>query len=459
MNDGVVPGSFRDPSGHVFQRDGVLYRQVNPSYADSYDQLIQSGLYDALTKRKLLIPHEEADQTSTTTAPPAYRILKPTRIPFISYPYEWCFGQLKEAAMATLEIQKLSLEFGMSLKDSTAYNIQFVDNGALLMDTLSFEPLREGEPWVAYRQFCQHFLAPLALIAHRDTRLSCLAQRYIDGVPLDLASKLLPGKTYFRTSLLTHIHLHSKSQSHFQGKQVSSRRRKVSLIALMGILDSLETGVRKLSLRQSKTTWSEYYDETNYTKTAFEAKKRQVAQFIELAKPTNVWDLGANNGVFSRIAAAGQIPTVSFDFDPMAVEQNYLACKEAQVTNLLPLVMDLANPSPAIGWNNTERQSLLDRGPADLAMALALVHHLAIANNVPLPALAQFFASLCNWLIIEFVPKEDSQVQRMLSTRDDIFASYTAEGFESEFARLFEIVEKQAVGDSSRTLYLLKKRL
>jgi len=141
MNDGVVPGSFRDPSGHVFERGGVLYRQVNPSYADSYDQLIESGLYDALTKRNLLIPHEEMDQASNTPAP-AYRILKPTRIPFISYPYEWCFGQLKEAALATLEIQKLSLEFGMALKDSTAYNIQFVDNRALLMDTLSFEPYR-----------------------------------------------------------------------------------------------------------------------------------------------------------------------------------------------------------------------------------------------------------------------------------------------------------------------------
>ena len=229
-------------------------------------------------------------------------------------------------------------------------------------------------------------------------------------------------------------------------------------MALMGILDSLETGVRKLGLKQTKTTWSEYYDETNYTKAAFEEKKRQVEQFIELANPAGAWDLGANNGVFSRIAATKQIPTVSFDFDPMAVEQNYLICKETKVSNLLPLVMDLTNPSPAIGWNNTERQSLLDRGPADLAMALALVHHLAIANNVPLPALVQFFASLCNWLIIEFVPKEDSQVQRMLSTREDIFTDYTAAGFESEFARVFEIVEKQAVGDSSRTLYLMKKR-
>ncbi len=457
MNDGVVPGSFRDPAGHVFERGGVLYRQVNPSYADSYDQLIESGLYDALVRRNLLIPHEEVDQPSITPAP-AYRILKPFRIPFVSYPYEWCFGQLKEAALATLEIQKLSLKFGMSLKDSTAYNIQFVDNRALLMDTLSFEPYPEGEPWVAYRQFCQHFLAPLALIAYRDTRLSCLSQRYIDGVPLDLASKLLPGRTYLRTSLLTHLHLHSKSQTHFQNKQVVSRRRKVSRLALMGILDSLESGVRKLALKKCRTTWSEYYDETNYTKDAFAEKKRQVEQFIEFAKPAGAWDLGANNGVFSRIAAAKQIPTVSFDFDPMAVEQNYLTCKETKVSNLLPLVMDLANPSPAIGWNNSERLSLLDRGPADLAMALALIHHLAIANNVPLPALARFFASLCNWLIIEFVPKEDSQVQRMLSTRDDIFADYTVEVFEDEFARLFEIVEKQAIRDSSRTLYLMKKR-
>ena len=457
MNDSVIPGSFRDPSGHVFERGGTVYRQVNPSYAESYDLLIDSGLYAALVKRNLLIPHEEVDETPTTSTP-IHRILRPARIPFISYPYEWCFGQLKEAALATLAIQKLSLEFGMSLKDSTAYNIQFVDNHALLMDTLSFEPYREGEPWVAYRQFCQHFLAPLALIAYRDTRLNCLSQRYIDGVPLDLASALLPNRTYLRSSLLTHLHLHSKSQSHFQDKQVVSQRRKVSRVGMLGILDSLEGGVRKLTLKESKTTWSEYYDETNYTKAAFEKKKKQVEKFIHLASPSDVWDLGANNGVFSRIAAGKQLNTVSFDFDPMAVEQNYRICRKSNVSNLLPLVMDLANPSPAIGWNNVERQSLLDRGPADLAMALALIHHLAISNNVPLPSLAQFFASLCNWLIIEFVPKEDSQVQRMLSTREDIFSDYMPDVFEDEFARLFEIVEKQAIKDSNRTLYLMKKR-
>lgn len=457
MSDGAIPGSFRDPSGHMFVEDGILYRQVNQSYAETYRQLIDTGLYEALTREKLLIPHEELPKTLGALEG-AFRILRPVRVPFISYPYEWCFGQLKEAALATLRIQKLCLEFGMSLKDSSAYNIQFVDNRAILIDTLSFEKYREGEPWVAYRQFCQHFLAPLALIAYRDNRLNCISQRYIDGVPLDLASGLLPPRTYLRPTLLTHLHIHSKSQRHFQDKQVVSHSRKVSKVGLMGILDSLETAVRKLCLSKGKTTWSDYYDETNYTKKGFEEKKQTVDLFIGLAKPASVWDLGANNGVFSRIASSRQIPTVSFDFDPLAVEQNFLLCRKKKISNLLPLVMDLVNPSPALGWNNQERQSLLDRGPVDLVMALALIHHLAITNNVPLRSLAQFFASLCNWLIVEFVPKDDSQVQRMLSTRDDIFTDYSSQVFEEEFGHLFEIMKKQPISESLRTLYLMRRK-
>ena len=206
--------SFRDPSGFLFSREGVLYRQVNQVYAADFTRLMDSGLYDKLIKAGLLIPHVESD---LKPAQPelAFKVIRPERVPFISYPYEWSFGQLKDAALATLSIQKRALKLGMSLKDASAYNIQFYNGKPVLIDTLSFETYQEGEPWVAYRQFCQHFLAPLALMAYRDVRLSQLLRVYIDGIPLDLASELLPGRTRWNLGLATHIHLHASAQKRY----------------------------------------------------------------------------------------------------------------------------------------------------------------------------------------------------------------------------------------------------
>lgn len=199
-----MPGSFRDPSGFIFFENGSLYRQVNIVYRENYDQLINSGLYETLVRLGLMVSHEEVDLHYARTNS-AYRILKPALIPFISYPYEWCFSQLKDAALTTLEIQKKALDFGMSLKDASAYNIQFLDGKPVFIDTLSFEKYEEGQPWVAYRQFCQHFLAPLALMCFSDVRLNQLLRIYPDGIPLDLASCLLPLRTFLKFSLLSHI--------------------------------------------------------------------------------------------------------------------------------------------------------------------------------------------------------------------------------------------------------------
>ncbi len=217
--------SFRDPSGFLFSHEGVLYRQVNQAYAADFSRLMDSGLYDKLIKAGLLIPHFESD-----IKPPqpelAYKVIRPEGVPFISYPYEWSFGELKDAALATLSIQKRALKMGMTLKDASAYNIQFHQGRPVLIDTLSFEIYKEGEPWVAYRQFCQHFLAPLALMAYRDIRLSQLMRVYIDGIPLDLASELLPMRTRFNLGLATHIHLHASAQKRYADTAVSEARRK-----------------------------------------------------------------------------------------------------------------------------------------------------------------------------------------------------------------------------------------
>jgi len=452
----IESSSFRDPSGILFRINGSIYRQINQSYKNEYDCLMDSGLYKNLVDEKLLVPHEEVE------IPPllqdkVYKVIKPETIPFISYPYEWSFSQLKQAALTTLEIQKITMKYEMTLKDCSAYNIQFRNGKPILIDTLSFEKYEEGQPWKAYRQFCQHFLAPLALMSHTDIRLNQLLRIYIDGIPLDLARKLLPTRTLSMFSLLSHIHFHAKSQKYYEDKDIKIKERKIGRRSFIGIVESLHSGVKKLKWSGDKTEWGNYYSDTNYSDVAFSQKKEFVSKFLKEINPKIVWDLGANTGIFSRLSSDMGINTISFDIDPVAVEKNYLECIKKQEIKLLPLLLDLTNPSPNIGWANNERMSFVDRGPADAILALALIHHLVISNNVPLRKTVEFFKKNCNFLIIEFIPKTDTQVKRLLSTREDIFDEYNKENFEKEFKKDFVIRDEIMIKDSERILYSMEK--
>ena len=451
--------SFRDPSGFLFTRDGVLYRQVNKAYQQAYEKLMSGGVYHSLTQQGMLIRHEEVDAPAADPAL-AYRVIHPEEVPFISYPYEWSFSQLKDAALLTLACARAALENGMVLKDASAYNIQFVNGKPLLIDTLSFDLYQEGAPWDAYRQFCQHFLAPLALASMVDIRLTQLLRVYLDGVPLDLASGLLPGKTRLGFSgLAVHLHLHARTQRQYSDRQAAQAAAvKLSKTALLHILNGLEKTILPLTWQPRGTEWGAYYSLTNYTDESLQAKGALIGSFAERVKPRSAWDLGANNGLFSRELSRRGIETVASDIDPAAVEQNYLAVKAGNEPHLLPLLIDLTNPSPALGWAHRERSSMLARGPVDLVMALALVHHLAISNNVPLPMVAEFMANAGRWAIVEFVPKSDSQVKRLLSTRKDIFDQYSQEGFEKAFALYFNTERKAPIPGSQRTLYLFKRK-
>ena len=454
-----VSASFRDPSGFMFKVDGKYYRQVNLAYQKDWDLFISSGLYQQLSKAKALIAHDEMPLEMAPLPDKAYKVIKPQQLGFISYPYEWCFNQYKDAAILTLSIARRALEYGMSLKDASAYNIQFHEGRPIFIDSLSFETYEEGMPWVAYKQFCQHFLAPLALMAKTDIRLAGLMRDYIDGVPLDLASKLLPKSSKLNFGLATHIHIHAKSQLKYADQKISQKEvsGKISKQALYNLIDSLLSVVRSLIVKTITTEWADYYQDNNYTESSFEAKRALVAQFVKQVNPGSVWDLGGNTGEFSRCASELAIPTVSFDIDSGAVQQNYDIVKANKEKHMLPLVLDLTNPSPAIGWHNQERDSFKDRGPVDLVMALALIHHMAIANNVPLREVARSFAEFGEHLIIEFVPKQDSQVERLLSSRLDIFPDYTLEGFKQAFSEYYNILDEQPVQGSERTMFLMKR--
>jgi len=450
--------SFRDPDGFIFSYNGKLYRCINFSYQQNYEHLIQSGLYDKLVENELLIPHKEVSIPNIETTINYYKILEPEVIPFISYPYEWSFSQFKDAALVNLQVQKIALQYGMCLKDASAYNIQFRNGKPILIDILSFEKYQEGKPWVAYKQFCEHFLAPLALMAYKDIRLNQLLKIYIDGIPLNLTTKLLPLRSWLRFPLLLHIHLHARSQKYLLNKNISVDKRTFSKKSLLSLIDSLESAISKLKWEPEKTEWSEYYKDTNYSQEAMFHKKKLVDDYIEEVKPNTVWDLGANIGIFSRIASNKGIYTVSFDSDPSVVEKSYLQAKNYKERNILPLCVDLTNPSPSIGWSNKERLSLIERGPCDLALMLGLIHHIAISNNVPLIQIADFLSQICRYLIIEFVPKDDSQVQRLLRFRKDIFQDYDEKNFEIAFLNYFSILKREKIIDSKRTIYLMKNK-
>ena len=449
--------SFRDPEGFLFFYNGKLYRQINQKGKNNFDLLINSGLYQKLVEKKFLIPHTEVSLKIAATKD-AYKIIKPQSIPFISYPYEWSFSQLKDAALLTLEIQKIALEHNMSLKDASAYNIQFIGYKPIFIDTLSFERYQEDEPWIAYRQFCQHFLAPLSLIIERDPRFNLLLRDFIDGIPLDLVSHTLPLTTKLKLPLLTHIHFHALNQKRMVNKRVDKNKYKMKKLQMFALIENLKSTIEKMKMKKFQTEWQKYYHFMNYSNKAFENKKFIVKNFLYKIKPQSVIDLGANEGIFSQIASQTGAYTIACDIDPFVVEEIYLKAKKNKNKYLLPLVIDLTNPSPGLGWQNKERKPFSERVKVDCVLALALIHHLAISNNLPLELISQYFASLGKYLIIEFVPKQDSNVQILLQNRKDIFDEYSKEAFEKIFSKYFQILEKKKIKESKREVYLMKRK-
>ncbi len=348
----------------------------------------------------------------------------------------------------------------MVLRDASAYNVQFVGSRPVFIDTLSFDRYAEGLPWVGYREFCQHFLAPLCLMAGRDPRLSVLSESWIDGIPLDIARMLAPRRYRWRPGFLAHISLHARAQRRYQdaGTRPSAPPR-LPRAALLNLLDSLRGTVERLSWNPDRTVWADYYANTNYTDEAMEQKRRFVAAVADETRPARVVDLGANTGEFSAIAARPGAYVVASDIDHGAVEICFRRERASEGERILPLVVDLTCPPPAVGWMNRERPSFLDRcaGRTDLVLALALVHHLAIGNNVPLRSVVELLARVGGQAIVEFIDKRDSQVRRLLASREDVFGDYTEAGFENALAGSFRIVRKQPIAGTHRVLYHLAR--
>jgi hypothetical protein len=451
--------SFRDPAGFVFLQDGLFKRAITAHGRRDYDLLMNSGLYESLVAERLLLPHIE-ERLDSVPIEGVEQVIVPEQLPFVSYPYEWCFSQLKDAALLTLRIQKQALERGLSLKDASLFNVQFRGAEPVFIDTLSFEEIPSA-PWVAYQQFCEHFLAPLLLMAHVAPDFNRYLATSLDGFDLSFAETLLPWRVRWQPGVLMHVGLHARSQRKHAGVETGTAGAELIMSPQrkLAIVESLASTVKRIRLRAGRSEWSDYYSSSeHYSAAAEESKREEVQRAVAEVEPRLVFDVGGNIGTYSRIATAKGIDCVCCDRDPLCVEQNYRSSHERGDSHMLPLVMDLTNPSPALGFDSTERAGLMERGPADLVLALALIHHLRITGNVPLARLAPFFARLGKHLLVEFIPKEDPMVQRLLSNRADIFDDYEPTNFECCFKAHFRLMRRAPLAESGRALYLFARR-
>ncbi len=449
------PASFRDPSGFIFERDGIIYRQVNLAFKEHYDHFITSGCYKHLVQHGLLIPHESIAQHLSGESN-YYLTLRPEPIPFITYPPEWTFDMLKDAALLTLQLVRECLHYGMMLKDATPYNIQWYKGRLIFIDTLSFEKYQE-RPWIAYRQFCECFLGPLLLMHHSKMSLAPLQLAWPEGIPLSVTSSLLPWRTRFSLHTYLHIHLHARITGK-PGKE-TSKEQPFSRQKLLNLLSSLETLVNGLKLPTVNSTWSGYYEEAATRADYLEQKKLILSQWIaNLGSVKTAADLGANEGAFTALLAHQDIPSIAADFDPYCINRLYDSIKKTGQRNIQPMVLDLSNPTPAYGVNSEERASFLDRLEVDLVLALALIHHLAIGKNIPFTRIARLMSRVGRKLIIEYVPKQDEKVQLLLKNKADIYPDYTEQEFVQSFGEYFSILQRVEVANSGRALFLMERK-
>jgi ribosomal protein L11 methylase PrmA len=450
--------SFRDPSGYIFTEEGVIKRAIFPIYFKQYNALTTSGFFDSLFKNKLLIPHSEITKTEDKI------VIQPDTIPFITYPYEWSFNMYKEAALLTLKLQKYSLEKGYSLKDATAFNVTFHDGKAIFIDTLSFDFYQENTPWRAYKQFITHFLGPLVLAHYHGAQSIKLMSNFIDGIPIKMLASMLPFKTKMNPFLYSNIHLLAKFEDkHNEDYKGESKASALSKKGQLNIIQSLYDYIKKLSLKEH-SEWGNYYDKTNYSTDAFVEKSAIIDTWIENVKAKTLIDVGGNDGTFVRKINTKLEQALVCDIDNNAVDFNYKAIKENKESFITPFVLDVLNPSAAIGFQNKERDSFINRMKEfapDVTLALAVIHHMSLSGNVTFEMSAQFFASFSKHLVIEFPKRNDSWVQRLLNSKVDFkdhFDWYSMENFEEAYTTYFEVLEKKPIANSERVMYLLKPK-
>lgn len=454
-------GSFRDPSGSVYiSKQGSVFRYIfQPGVAD-YEAAKNSGVYETLFNSGLLIAHEEINKKALADTEACY-CLKHPKIPMVSYPWEWPFSLLKDAALIHLNIMEIIIPLGFWLRDANAFNVQFDGEKPIFIDTLSIGKRVAESPWVAYGQFCSHFLAPLAIAAYSDIRFFSMWRSYHNGFPLDITAKILPIVKKINPGLFTHLILHSKFQTMADKKEHIKKKKKrmtISDAGLVGLIRSLRKTITGIEWKRSSAIWESYNDIRMYKSNDINEKSIFVDAVVDRLRPDVVWDLGANTGDFSVIAGSKGSFVVSIDGDPACTESLYKKISQGSgLKKILPLTMDLSNPSPGIGWNNKERMSLNDRGPADLVLALALIHHLVLTHLIPLSHVAEWFARISKHLLVEFVPPDDYMAMKLVENRLEKSLPYSYNAFKKSFGQYFTFIEEKQLENKRSLFYCGKK--
>jgi SAM-dependent methyltransferase len=457
----LEPGSFRDPDSRVFRCDGRVLRLLSPQGLVDWETLSSSSLSQDLVREGKLV---ETREVLDFDAPPdalggeVAAVLEHDVVPFVSYPYEWTFGMLRDAALLQLELVRRAIGEGMMLKDSSPYNVQFRGARPVFIDLGSFERLREGDPWAGYRQFCMLFLYPLFLQAWKGVPFQPWLRGRIGGITPEECRAVLSWRDLLRRGALTHVALHARlerrheeSDADIKGELKAAGFRKELIVANVR---SLERLVSRLRWRPRGSAWSGYEPTTTYSDADAAQKAEFVAAAVVAEHPRLVWDLGCNDGHYSRIAAKTADYVVAVDADPVTVDGLYESLKAEGATTILPLTMDLTDPSPGLGWNGVERQPLLARGRPDLALCLALVHHLSISGNVPVAELVDWLRGLGAALVIEFPTPDDPMVRRLLvRKRAGDHPDYRREWFERCLGERFTIVRSEVLSSGTRVLY------
>lgn len=463
----LEPGSFRDRTGRIVYAGEEVYRVLTPPALADWEGVSGKAFFGRGLRDGRIIPTERVEPGPDHPLPaggPWAALLRHQRIPFVSYPYEWCFGMLRDAALLQLELLEAALAEEATIKDASSFNVQWIGARPVFIDVLSFRPLQPGEPWLGYRQFCELFLYPLLLEAYRGVPFQPWLRGRIDGIPPRDARRLFSLRDLFRPGVLAHVWLHARSEETWEEASGNIRRelaaagfRKELILANVRGLARL---IRRLEPPRRESAWSRYGTEHGYEREDREEKERFVREAVGTRRWRLVWDLGANTGDFSRIAAENAEYVVSFDADRLAVERTYEAGRRAGgAANVLPLVCDLADPSPSQGWRGQERKDLPARGRPELILCLALVHHLVIGANIRLPDFLDWLRRLGPFLVIELVDREDPMVQRLLRHRDrELYDDYDRSRFETELAAGFEILQRRELAGGRRILYFAKAR-
>jgi len=460
----VNTGSFRDRDGRVYHFKGRVFRGLSEPALESFRQLQQKSFYTRLTESGKVIGTREipADENMLPDDVKAQwaGFLEHDPVPVISYPYEWTFSMLKAAASLQLHLVERAVSNGFALKDATPYNIQFVDQKPVFIDIPSFEPLQEGQPWSGYRQFCEMFLFPLFIQAYKGCNFQPFMRASIDGINVQTAASLFGFRDRFRKGVLSHVWLQSKLDRRFGGSSENVRSSLKSAgfnreLILVNVR-KLQKLVNKLEWEATGSEWGDYTEFHNYSDGDHVRKEEFIRASIIEQKPATVWDIGCNTGQFSRIAAAQCSQVVSTDIDHVAVERIFLNPETPE--NILPLVQNVADPSPNWGWRNRERSDLQSRSRPDLVLCLALIHHVVITANIPLAEFIDWLAGLTDKLVIEYVSRKDDKVQTLLRNKEDKYQDYSRESLESNLGRHFVISNREDVNDGNRSLYLCVRR-